>query len=279
MRTYGRVQRSGAKTPGFVGLNATISGTTFTSIGGNERWNSGVYATNGFDTCVVSMELTEASGGATWFGLNNSPVLPTGNDPDSGPIATYGIYFHKDSSFTGVYVNGARVLTTTSPSIGDIGVIAYSGVNAYFYINGALIYTTASISPGSNVYPTWSTFYSGTTASLTVNPVGPGVGTKWVEVTTDANGNNDLVYFTTLAQVLKLSLGESPFFANYGIPARQSVMQQVWPDFYVALTQQTFAPFFASLLLSKSATAQVPTYTITAITHAGVPINTQVVAS
>ena len=101
----------------------------------------------------------------------------------------------------------------------------------------------------------------------------------WTEVTTDANGNNDLVYFTTLAQVLKLSLGESPFYANYGIPARQSVMQQVWPDFYVALTQQTFAPYFASLLLSKVPTASVPTYNITAITHSGVTLNAQVVAS
>ena len=101
----------------------------------------------------------------------------------------------------------------------------------------------------------------------------------WTKVTTDANGNNDLVYFTTLAQVLKLSLGESPFYANYGIPARQAVMQQVWPDFYVALTQQTFAPYFASLLLSKVPTASVPTYNITAITHSGVTLNSQVVAS
>jgi hypothetical protein len=45
-----------------------------------------------------------------------------------------------------------------------------------------------------------------------------------VEVTTDANGYNDAVYLTTLSQVLKLNLGESPFYANYGIPQYQSVL-------------------------------------------------------
>ena len=40
----------------------------------------------------------------------------------------------------------------------------------------------------------------------------------WVEVSTDANGFDDMVMLTTLAQVLKLNLGESPFYANFGIP-------------------------------------------------------------
>ena len=41
----------------------------------------------------------------------------------------------------------------------------------------------------------------------------------WVVVETDANGFNDLVYFSNLLQVLQLGLGESPFFSNFGIPA------------------------------------------------------------
>lgn len=92
-------------------------------------------------------------------------------------------------------------------------------------------------------------------------------------MTTDANGNNDLVYLTTLCQVLKLSLGESPFYANYGLPARQSVMQQVWPDYYVSLVQQTFAPYFAMLSISKQPGTITPTYKVTVITHSGVPLS------
>lgn len=77
-------------------------------------------------------------------------------------------------------------------------------------------------------------------------------GTKsWRVVTTNAAGYNDGVYATTVAQVLKLNLGESPFNANYGIPAHQSIAQQVFPDFYIAYTQQQFARFFASLLIAK----------------------------
>jgi hypothetical protein len=75
-----------------------------------------------------------------------------------------------------------------------------------------------------------------------------GKKTWWV-VTTDNNGYNDSVYLTTLVQVLRLNLGESPFFANYGIPAHQSVVMQVYPDFYMARTQQQFAGYFASLIL------------------------------
>jgi hypothetical protein len=94
----------------------------------------------------------------------------------------------------------------------------------------------------------------------------------WTEVTTDGAGNNDLVYFTTLCQVLLLNLGESPFYANYGIPAYQSVATQVFPDLYVAFTQQQFAPYFASLIVSKLPTAS-PMYNVNATTHAGVKLN------
>jgi hypothetical protein len=73
---------------------------------------------------------------------------------------------------------------------------------------------------------------------------------KWWVVTTDQGGYNDSVYLTDLAQVLKLNLGESPFFADYGIPAHESIMTQVFPDFYIARTQQQFAGYFASLIVT-----------------------------
>jgi hypothetical protein len=76
-----------------------------------------------------------------------------------------------------------------------------------------------------------------------------GKKTWWV-VTTDVNGFNDSVWLTDLAQVCKLNLGESPFFANFGIPAHPSVVTQVFPDFFLARTQQQFASHFASLILT-----------------------------
>jgi hypothetical protein len=91
----------------------------------------------------------------------------------------------------------------------------------------------------------------------------------WIEVTTDANGYNDAVMITTLAQCLKLSINESPFYANYGINAQQSVMTQIFPDYYVQQTQQQFAPFFASLVISKVQGATSPTYNVNLVTQQG----------
>lgn len=94
----------------------------------------------------------------------------------------------------------------------------------------------------------------------------------WTQVQTDANGLNDLVYVTALIQVLQLGLGESPFYANYGIPAQASLVQQVFPDFYVMLAQQLFSQYFASLSISRT-DPDNPTYAVKIITHAGVVIN------
>jgi hypothetical protein len=103
------------------------------------------------------------------------------------------------------------------------------------------------------------------------NPIG------WVAVTTDANGFNDMVRVVQLIQVLKLSLGESPLYANFGIPAQQSVLTQVFPDYYVNQTQQQFAQYFVFLTVQKLARA-TPTYDISAITHSGAVISTEIPA-
>lgn len=97
----------------------------------------------------------------------------------------------------------------------------------------------------------------------------------WVEVTTDEQGFDDMVMLTTLAQVCKLNLGESPFYADWGIPAEPSVITQIYPDYYVQLTQQRFAPFFPSLLMHKMPDAvdergaPAPYYSFEAVTHYG----------
>ena len=100
----------------------------------------------------------------------------------------------------------------------------------------------------------------------------------WVEVTTDVNGYNDAVYMTALCQVLQGSSGESPFYANYGIPGQQSVLQQVPPDYYVAVTQRQFAPHFASLQVTKimardNRGAPYPAYKVVAVTNQGATLS------
>ena len=99
--------------------------------------------------------------------------------------------------------------------------------------------------------------------------------TKWVEVLPDASGLTDGIMITTLAQVLRLNLGESPFYANYGIPGAQSVLQQIVPDYYVNRTQQQFAQYFAGLVITRENVIEppserpVPTWLVQVVTHQG----------
>lgn len=102
-----------------------------------------------------------------------------------------------------------------------------------------------------------------------------GIGGTWIEVDTDANGYQDMIWLTTLCQTLLLNRGESPFFGAYGIPAVQSVITQVAPDYYVAQTQQQFAQYFASLTISR-VSAPNPTYNIRALCNSGAILQTQV---
>lgn len=90
----------------------------------------------------------------------------------------------------------------------------------------------------------------------------------WTPVTTDANGYNDAVYLTTLVQVLKLNLGESPFYANLGIPQQQTIMSQIFPDFYANNIVQYFAPYFASLKVTRKSTSP-PVYNVQALSQQG----------
>jgi len=91
---------------------------------------------------------------------------------------------------------------------------------------------------------------------------------RWVEVDTDVNGFNDAVWLTTRAQVLKLGLNESPMFGNFGIPAQQSVVTQVFPDYYVTQTQQQFAGYFLALIITRLSGVD-PTYQVDATANPG----------
>lgn len=98
---------------------------------------------------------------------------------------------------------------------------------------------------------------------------------KWVMVETTPDGNNDLIWIITLAQVLKLNLNESPFYANYGIPDKPSVLTQVFPDFYAAVTQRQFSQYFASLILYRIA-GPTPEYVMNVTTNSGEKLDVNV---
>lgn len=103
------------------------------------------------------------------------------------------------------------------------------------------------------------------------DPLDPKGPQRWVVIETDPKGFNDGVYLTAIAQTLKLNLNESPFWANFGIPAKQSVMTQIMPDFYVAYIQQYYSQFFAALTLAKRQLPE-PVYDISVVTHQGTEI-------
>ena len=96
-----------------------------------------------------------------------------------------------------------------------------------------------------------------------------GVGGTWTAVTTTPSGDNSMVYLTAICQTLKLSVGESPFWASSGIDGPQAVMTQIAPDFYATQVQTFYAPFFASLIINRVLGVNPPTYTVRAITKAG----------
>ena len=99
---------------------------------------------------------------------------------------------------------------------------------------------------------------------------------QWVAVETGPEGLNQEVYVTWLAQVLKLNLGESPFWANWGIPQYQTIMTQIAPDYYMMQTQTFFAGKFAALAISRVPGVTPPTYNLNIVTKAGATITAEI---
>jgi hypothetical protein len=73
------------------------------------------------------------------------------------------------------------------------------------------------------------------------------------------------IWLATLAQTLRLNTNESPFYANYGIPAQQSVQTQIAPTIAITNTQQQFSPYFKSLSIFKQPNTVNPIYNIRAV--------------
>lgn len=99
------------------------------------------------------------------------------------------------------------------------------------------------------------------------------VNGQWQAVETGPDGLNQEVYITWLAQVLKLNLGESPFWANWGIPQYQTIMTQIAPDYYVMQTQSFFAGRFAALAITRIRGVTNPSYNVNILTKAGTSLN------
>jgi len=74
----------------------------------------------------------------------------------------------------------------------------------------------------------------------------------WVQVSTDSAGFSDYLYITALIQCCKLNLAESPFWTQFGLPAHQSVVQQLPPDYNIQFIAQYFMSFFASLIVTRA---------------------------
>ena len=94
---------------------------------------------------------------------------------------------------------------------------------------------------------------------------------KWTTIT-----DPSYIYLATVAQTLRLALGESPFYGNYGIPAQQSVINQIAPNLAVNNTQNQYAPYFASLSMTSQSIVPQPTYAISAVLQNGTTIQTTV---
>ena len=100
---------------------------------------------------------------------------------------------------------------------------------------------------------------------------------SWIVVQTDPNGFNDAVYVTWLAQVLKLNTNESPFYGAWGLPQQQTIVTQVFPDFYVMQTQQNFAGLFAYLAIARAVPTEItPVYKVSVTFNSGASIIFQV---
>lgn len=94
---------------------------------------------------------------------------------------------------------------------------------------------------------------------------------QWIEVL-----ETSYIWLATLAQTLRLNEKESPFYANYGLPAHDSVMSQTAPTVAINRTQSQYAPYFANLSVTKNELATQPTYNISAVFQDGTIFQSEV---
>ena len=94
---------------------------------------------------------------------------------------------------------------------------------------------------------------------------------QWIEVL-----ETSYIWLATLAQTLRLNEKESPFYANYGLPAHDSVMSQTAPTVAINRTQSQYAPYFANLSIVRDLNYDQPTYNVSAVFQNGTVFQSQV---
>ena len=98
-------------------------------------------------------------------------------------------------------------------------------------------------------------------------------GTRtWQAYETSDSGSDDLPNFIWLQNALLLNTNESPFYANWGVPVQQTMITQIFPDYYMNLMQQRFSQYFASCVISR-VTSKDATYQVNIVTNSGITVN------
>ena len=275
MRTYGRIPAAQPVTYD-LGLSSwSASGLSVTT--GQSDPNGGtsavLFTATGTSPATFSPGIAVPQGYGAYYSLESKPqgapwvsfVLDY-LDSSGNVVASDTFHYNYTSgevvssalngaTFYMTALQGWYTATVTLPSLFLANVVGTQ-----------LEYWPVGLYPGYVTYGASALGYAG---DYTIVPY------AWTEVTTDSNGYNDNVYLTTLAQVLQLNLGESPFYANYGIPQQQTIVTQVMPDFYVMQVNTLMAPYFASLIINRTQ-SYPPVYSVTAVTHNGAVITSEI---
>ena len=94
----------------------------------------------------------------------------------------------------------------------------------------------------------------------------------WQAFETDDTGSDDLPNFIWLQNALLLRIDESPFYSDWGIPVQQTLISQVFPDYYTSIMQRRFSQYFASCIISRQSTT-TPSYGVSIVTLTGISVN------
>lgn len=83
--------------------------------------------------------------------------------------------------------------------------------------------------------------------------------------------DNDQGNIAWLQNALLLQLGESPFWTDWGLPVSKTLVSQIWPDYYLNMTQQRFRDVFPTLQVTRQRVdgQSDPVYSIRAILSDG----------
>jgi hypothetical protein len=211
--------------PGFVGINATVSGTTLTATKGfsggttDDGFLAGAFSSQGFIGVTVSAVNGGPGSTAMKIGLNLTTNIarPLANVP---PNFTYELYFHGDVGTLVAAVNGSAMASQVIADGGnEVGAIAYDGRSVVFSVNGLTLFTQ-QVPLEQNFLPlrvAWTAFYLGTVTTLTVTPTVFDTSNSAPYAALITSEHNQKPKFMAMVQAVTGSIGD----VNAGIQAIQ----------------------------------------------------------